>query len=211
MSVECNGVEDQGASLRDRATAASQSNPQAVSSIAGIPSAEEAFDLLVPVTASPAEAFDIGWANALEAARTDFECRAWQIIDGDGLAPLPSDLWEALERLARAARNRDMWKAQCERQAEALASKFAVTDEMERAGVRHALSDSVHGSNGGWPGYVRRLWGAMNMARLASAIESRSGETAQQPRSGTDESAGPQDIAQPAASPTPEIHSQDHP
>lgn len=56
-------------------------------------------------------------------------------------------------------------RGEVERLRQALAAKFYVTDEMEKAGVRHALSDSVDGASGGWPGYVRRLWGAMNMAR----------------------------------------------
>lgn len=112
---------------------------------------------------------------------TALETRFWSIVDRDGLTGLPSDMWAALETLVtraakaesernradRAERNRDMWKSQCERQADALAAKFSVTDAMEKAGVKHALSDSVHGGNGGWPGYVRRLWGAMNMARIA--------------------------------------------
>lgn len=144
---------------------------------ASIPSADEAYELLVPAGATAPKAFSIAWESAFEAGRTDLEVRLWQSIDADDFAPVPSDLIEAVERIARAARNRDMWKAQCERQAEALAARFSVTDEMERAGVKHALSDTVHGSNGGWGGYVRRLWGAMNGARLAQGAPTRSAET----------------------------------
>jgi len=61
-----------------------------------------AFEELVPITANPWDAFRIGYRHATEAAMSDFETRAWQIIDGDGLAPVPSDLWDALERLARS-------------------------------------------------------------------------------------------------------------
>ena len=94
-----------------------------------IEAVEAAFEILVPVTATPWEAFKIAFEHASEAARTDFEVRAWQIIDGDGLAPVPSDLWVALAQVARAARNRDMWKGQCERQAETLANHLKATQE----------------------------------------------------------------------------------
>jgi 2-phospho-L-lactate transferase/gluconeogenesis factor (CofD/UPF0052 family) len=61
---------------------------------------------------------------AMEAHRVDtrheIETKFWSIVDADGLAGLPSDMWDALERIARAARNRDMWKAQSERQAETI-------------------------------------------------------------------------------------------
>jgi len=57
----------------------------------------------------------------------DVETRFWSIVDRDGLTGLPSDMWAALEQLVRdraerqrAERNRDMWKGQCERQAEQL-------------------------------------------------------------------------------------------
>jgi len=81
-------------------------------------------DAVYEVRISPAEsasqAFDIGWSEGRNAEREDIEERFWSIVDADGLMASPSDMWAALELLCRAARNRDMWKGQCERQAEQL-------------------------------------------------------------------------------------------
>jgi len=63
---------------------------------------------------------DCGCLEARDETFREIETRFWSIVDADGLSGLPSDMWSALETLARAARNRDMWKGQCERQAEAL-------------------------------------------------------------------------------------------
>lgn len=69
-------------------------------------------------------------AEAKASIISEIETRFWSIVDADGLSSLPSDMWAALEQLARAARNRDMWKGQCERQAEQLTTMRAVLAEV---------------------------------------------------------------------------------
>lgn len=58
--------------------------------------------------------------TASESTAREIETRFWSIVDADGLSGHPSDMWAALESICRAARNRDMWKGQCERQADQL-------------------------------------------------------------------------------------------
>lgn len=82
---------------------------------ASVPSAnywrDRHFQELVPVDACPSAAFDIAWEAASSFAANEIEQRFWSIVDHDGFASVPSDMWDALERIARAARNRDMWGA----------------------------------------------------------------------------------------------------
>ncbi len=73
------------------------------------------------------------FARHREVERAAIEERFWSIVDADGLCGAPSDMWAALEYLARAARNRDMWKGQCERQAASLtAMRAALHDAIDR-------------------------------------------------------------------------------
>jgi hypothetical protein len=64
--------------------------------------------------------------DVVDMDRNGTEARFWSIVDEGGLAAVPSDMWDALTRISRAARNRDMWKAQCERQAIALEAAQAI-------------------------------------------------------------------------------------
>jgi len=69
---------------------------------------------------------------------SEIEARFWSIVDeGEGMS-VPSDMWDALTRIVRAARNRDMWKSQCERQAEQL-SALASMQSTDQEGLVEAL------------------------------------------------------------------------
>lgn len=80
------------------------------------------------------DAFERHRIDAIESVTSQIETRFWSIVDADGLASTPSDMWAALETLCRAARNRDMWKGQCERQADQLRELRAMTTHTGRAG-----------------------------------------------------------------------------
>ena len=60
------------------------------------------FEVNVPATATPSEAFNIGWAHGREHQERETEMRFWRALDREDFAYVPSDMWEAVERLARA-------------------------------------------------------------------------------------------------------------
>lgn len=62
---------------------------------------EPLFDALVSPEKSPAEAFDIGYLAGHSAGWREAETQFWQIVDRDGPSGLPSDMFEALDILAR--------------------------------------------------------------------------------------------------------------
>ena len=77
-----------------------------------------AYERLVDLGSSPAQAFDIGWREGVTAERMEIETRFWSIVDRDGLSGLPSDIWAALDILAKNhARKREevqgSWKTSC--------------------------------------------------------------------------------------------------
>lgn len=73
------------------------------------------------------------WIAGVEAERNRIEEEFWTIVDADGPCGLPSDMMEAVRQLTRAARNRDMWKGQCERQSAALRALAATPSDGGKA------------------------------------------------------------------------------
>jgi hypothetical protein len=117
----------------------------------------------------------------VDAVAFDLETKLWAIIDADGLTGTPSDICVAVEQLARAARNRDMWKGQCERQAAQLAALASPASPgaqgVREAGqflldrlVDHEVRMTSDEDAREWAGHVTPA-----MARLRSAL-SASGE-----------------------------------
>ena len=51
----------------------------------------------------PAIRAGCGWFEGVVAVGEEIETRFWSIVDRDGLTGLPSDMWDALERLVSRA------------------------------------------------------------------------------------------------------------
>lgn len=96
-----------------------------------------------------------GWTHAIEAfarhreaAEADMETRFWSIVDPNSV---PSDMWEALDRLAQAYRERAASKAREAALVEALhlaASRFQVASvDAIRAGETRLSADCIAWAN----------------------------------------------------------------
>jgi hypothetical protein len=68
--------------------------------IPSTPEMQAAFESYVDLDRAPCEAFVIGWIAGREALEREIETRFWALADRDGLANLPSDMWEAIDALA---------------------------------------------------------------------------------------------------------------